>query len=289
VGKDTWAVTGVNCSGVTTYSQTVQNSSIIWDRVKIVDGGVSKELLMLGEKTTVWFKVLYEYDDEAFDVATGVLYLNGFPMSWSTKNNQWEYDYTATAVGTKIFTISGFSDSSYYLTVINDTIGAQTLDVWSSPFSVISNSTISELAFNSTSRVLSFTVSGPSGTVGYTNVTIAKTLIANISELKVNLDGNQINYTATSTDYSWLIHFTYEHSTHNVVIILGSPNVESFNETPLRIATVVIVIAILTAILLVTKARQHYQSKANNVMGKRFHQKIMANPKKLEMASDTEK
>ena len=283
VGKDVWTVIGVNCDGVTDYSQTVQNPSIIWDRIKIVDGGVSKGLLILGEKATVWFKALYEYDNDTFDGANGALYSNGFPMSWSTTNNQWEYDYTATTVGTKTFTISRVSDSSYNLTVVNDSIGAQTLDVWSLPFSVISNSTISELSFNSTSRLLSFTVSGPSGTIGYTNVTIAKTLIANISELKVNLDGNQINYTATSTDYSWLIHFTYEHSTHKVVIILGSQNFESSEETPPGVATIfsVIVIAILTAILLVTKARQRYQSKSNNVMSKRFHQKIMANPKKL--------
>jgi hypothetical protein len=254
VEKVTWIVTGVNCSGVTTYSQIVQNPSIIWDRIKIGDGGISKGSVMLGEKVTVWFKALYEYDNDIFDGANGVLYLNGFPMLWSTTNNQWQYDYTATTIGTKMFTISEVSDTSYDLTVINDNIGAQTLDVWSLPFSVISNSTVSEIAFNSTIRVLSFTVSGPSGTVGYTNVTIARALIANISELKVNLDGNQINYTATSTDYSWLIHFTYGHSTHKIVILLSSLHANSSYTVSLE-PTIFggIIIAMIAAILLIYK------------------------------------
>jgi hypothetical protein len=286
VEKDIWTVTGFNCNGVTSYSQTVQNPSVIWDRIKIADGGVSKGLLMLGEKATVWFKAQYEYDDDTFDGANGVLYSNGFPMSWSATNNEWEYDYTANTVGTQSFTISGISDSLYSLTVMNDAAGAQTLDVWSLPFYVISNSTISELSFNSTSRVLSFTVSGPSGTVGCANVTIAKTLIANINELEVSVDGNQINYAATSTDYSWLIHFTYGHSSHNIVIALGSPSVESSKETPLGIAASVIVMAgvltitaVLTAILLHAKARQHYQSESSGVMNKNLRQKTTPNQK----------
>jgi hypothetical protein len=107
-------------------------------------------------------------------------------------------------------------------------------------FSVTSNSTVSQFSFNSTSRELSFTVSGPSGTTGYVNVYIAKSLIGDISTLKVYLDGNQIDYTAVSTNASWLLHFTYQHSTHRVIVSLGSPA----NSYPLY--TVVIVIAIGT-------------------------------------------
>jgi hypothetical protein len=255
--KVEWIVTGVNCSGVTAYSQIVQNPSIIWDRIKIGDGGISKGLVMLGEKVTVWFKALYEFDNDTFDVANGVLYLNGFPMLWSTANNRWQYDYTATTFGTKMFIISGVSDSSYDLTVINDNIGAQTLDVWSLPFSVISNSTISEIAFNSTSKILSFTVNGPPGTIGCTNVTIAKTLIGNLSELKIYLDGNQIDYMTTSTEYAWLIHITYHHSTHKVVMVLSSLHANSSYTVSLEATTIFsgIIIVITAVILLVYKKK----------------------------------
>jgi N-acetylneuraminic acid mutarotase len=257
VEKVKWIVTGVNCSGITAYSQIVQNPSIIWDRIKIVDGGISKGLVMLGEKVTVWFKALYEYDNDTFDGANGVLYLNGFPMLWSTANNRWEYDYTATTSGTKMFIISGVSDSSYDLTVINDNIGAQTLDVWSLPFSVTSNSTITELAFNSTSKILSFTVSGIPGDIGYTNVTIAKTLIADLSESKIYLDGNQIDYMNSSTEYTWLIHITYQHSTHKVVMVLSSLQSNSSYTVSLEATTIFsgIIIVIIAAILLVYKKK----------------------------------
>ena len=105
-------------------------------------------------------------------------------------------------------------------------------------FSVISNSTVSELAFNSTSKVLSFTLSGPSGTTGYTNITIPKDLTGEITGLKVHLDENQINYTTVSTDASRLLHFTYQHSTHKVTVSLGSPA----NPYPLYAAVTVIAI-----------------------------------------------
>lgn len=88
-------------------------------------------------------------------------------------------------------------------------------------FSVLSNSTASALAFNSTGRELSFTVSGPPGTTGYISVTIAKPLIGNISDLKVYLNGTEIIYQVTSTNDSWLLYFTYHHSINNIMISLG--------------------------------------------------------------------
>ncbi len=59
-------------------------------------------------------------------------------------------------------------------------------------FSVESNSTVSALAFNTTSSELSFTVSGPSGTKGYVKVSIAKSLVENVSDVKVYLDGERV-------------------------------------------------------------------------------------------------
>jgi len=87
-------------------------------------------------------------------------------------------------------------------------------------FSVVSNSTISSLTFNSTENILSFSAEGPTGTKGYARVFIAKELVANISQLRVYIDGNLTDYNATSADDSWLLYFTYEHSTHMIEIIV---------------------------------------------------------------------
>jgi|GEM_PF-550011 len=89
-------------------------------------------------------------------------------------------------------------------------------------FFVESNSTVSALAFNSTSSELSFTVSGPSETTGYVKVTIAKSLVSNAENIKVYLDGNQLDYEVTSNADSWLLTFTYTHSTHEVTINLAT-------------------------------------------------------------------
>ena len=91
-------------------------------------------------------------------------------------------------------------------------------------FSVISNSTVKALAFNSTSMELSFQVEGETGTVGYVNVTIAKTLVADASKIKVYLDGSEINYDLIERLDVWILHFTYRHSIHHVVVSLGKPS-----------------------------------------------------------------
>jgi hypothetical protein len=89
-------------------------------------------------------------------------------------------------------------------------------------FSVTSNSTLTELFFNSTSQELSFSVSGEPGTKGYVDVDIPKSLINNISDVKVYMDNNSIQYTAQSQGDCWLLYFTYHHSTQDVIINLGS-------------------------------------------------------------------
>jgi len=57
---------------------------------------------------------------------------------------------------------------------------------------------------------------------GYGNVHIEKNFVENIADVKVYLDGDQINYTATSLDDSWLLHFTYLRSMQEVTISLSS-------------------------------------------------------------------
>lgn len=117
-------------------------------------------------------------------------------------------------------------------------------------FSVDSNSTVTDLAFNSASRELSFKVTGPSETTGYVHTIIAKSLLPDVSSLKVYLDGNQLNYTATNQQDSWDIYFTYNHSTHSVEMHLGNP----FTNYVLA-AIIVIFIITIVSILLSVKRR----------------------------------
>jgi len=97
-------------------------------------------------------------------------------------------------------------------------------------FSLNSNSTITAFAFNSTTQTLSFTASGPQYTQGYVTLYIPKTLITDISELKIYLDETQIAYNTESQTDSWVLSFTYAHSTHKIVIDLTAASSET-NET----------------------------------------------------------
>jgi len=109
-------------------------------------------------------------------------------------------------------------------------------------FSVVSNSTISALTFNSTANTLSFLASGPNGTTGYAKVFISKQLLTDVNNLKVYIDGNQTGYTYGSTDNSWIINITYKHSTHKVQMIIP--------EFPSAIATLLLVLIVSMAIVL---------------------------------------
>jgi hypothetical protein len=112
-------------------------------------------------------------------------------------------------------------------------------------FYVKSNSTVSELFFNSTSAELSFTVNGTSGTSGYVEITIAKSLVANVQNVKVYLDGDQLNVAITDNEDSWLLTFTYMHSTHNVLVSLAANEPEhTVLDVNLILIAVVAVIAI---------------------------------------------
>ena len=123
-------------------------------------------------------------------------------------------------------------------------------------FSVSSNSTVTSLAFNSENHELNFKVSGESGTTGYADVYVAKTIVGDIANVKVYLDDNQIEYTTSSEGDSWLLHFSYQHSTHEVLVSLGVPPSEILGN-PLALALIVVGIlaAPLATALLIVKRR----------------------------------
>lgn len=90
-------------------------------------------------------------------------------------------------------------------------------------FSISSNSTLSSLIFNSEANQLSFSVTGESGTYGYVEACIPKSLLPSAEALVVSLDGVTTPYTILSEGDNWLITIMYHHSTHSVVMALNSP------------------------------------------------------------------
>jgi len=93
---------------------------------------------------------------------------------------------------------------------------------------VESNSTLTSLVFNSTSKEVGFTVSGPSGTTGYVQFLVSKTLMPDLENYKIYIDGQQVSCTAESAGDFQSLYFTYSHSTHNVTIKLPTLSVTEF-------------------------------------------------------------
>ncbi len=94
---------------------------------------------------------------------------------------------------------------------------------------------------------------------------IPKTLVSDISSLKPYFDGNPIVFSSESQGDSWLISFSYFHSTHNVAINLGSAlplatttpplTGESSVITYITIGIVVIVVAVVTAAVVLRRRK----------------------------------
>ncbi len=145
------------------------------------------------------------------------------PIGSDITNDAGEYNiqWVNVASGTFALKVEWAEDAGYQETSNTTTLSFLPYDN-QNVFHVESNSTISELAFKSTGSELSFAVTGPNGTTGYVKATITKSLISNASETKVYMDGNQLDYTVTSTANFWVFTFNFHHSTHQVIIDLAA-------------------------------------------------------------------
>jgi hypothetical protein len=140
---------------------------------------------------------------------------------------------------------------------------ALTPDTEKNVFTLNSNSTITQFAFNSTHKELSFIASGPSGTNGYVEIYIPKTLINDISNLKTYVDGTQVSFNSESRGDSWLITFNYSHSQHTITMELAndeqtqliSPTAQSSSNIIL-IAIVAVIICLAAAVIVAFKRQQ---------------------------------
>ena len=126
-----------------------------------------------------------------------------------------------------------------------------------------SNSTITGMNFNMTTRLLSFRAEGPSGTSGYVNVTLENDPAFNPQNIIVQLDDQPILYTVESTNQSWNLYFTYTHSIHIILVdftgsfirqeTTGKPWTPTDGNVPsVPLATTLVVVStVLIAVILV--------------------------------------
>lgn len=112
-------------------------------------------------------------------------------------------------------------------------------------FSVSSNSTVSQFAFNSQTKELTFNVQGTSGTTGYVELYIPKTIISDNTGINVHVDDEAVTYTSEDNGDSWRIYCTYSHSSHRISVSLTASSENFFVEIGVLVATVLVLIVII--------------------------------------------
>jgi len=155
------------------------------------------------------------------------------------------------------YLIKATSDATSNMNAASKIINlALTPDPEHNVFTLTSNSTITQFAFNPDTKELRFIASGTSGTKGYVNIYIPKTILNDISTLKAYIDGTQTNFTSESQGDSWLISFTYSHSTHTITMAMGdvlqvsNTNTDSLPQwllysIPIALVAVIAIIAVV--------------------------------------------
>ncbi len=125
VGKRSWTVTGVDCSGITIYEQTIANPEIIWDKVQVTLS-IADDHINVGDSANILRIATYQYDETMF---TGTLTLN----DTLTKNSVGKYGYTVASISDSTYGITQFESNSVNCIFDKVTI---TLSVSDDPVSV---------------------------------------------------------------------------------------------------------------------------------------------------------
>ena len=141
-------------------------------------------------------------------------------------------------------------NSSYPETSVSVNLGVKSFGDFITAFS--SNSTITGLNFNASTRILSFSAEGLSGTNGYVKITLEKDPEFDPEGVSVFLDGKPIEYAIASTSQSWVFDIIYSHSLHNVVVHFnGEAEPEPFPTAVVVAVSVAVALAVAAAGLLV--------------------------------------
>ena len=136
---------------------------------------------------------------------------------------------------------------------VNVLVESSTVNQSETVFSVDSNSTVSDLAFDSANALLSFSVTGATETSGYVNVCVSKSLVADASTIQAYIDCYPADFTVSSSGESWILHFSYHHSSHNIEFNLNSHTSGSSTSSPEKVPempqeTLLIIVAALTVV-----------------------------------------
>jgi hypothetical protein len=142
--------------------------------------------------------------------------------SWITidscMTNEWgkySFRWTTPPSGTFSLKAEWAGNSEYYAASNTTTQGVIPID--DQQAIVQSNSTITQITYNQTVGI-SFTVSGETGTEGYSKVVVPQSLMPESQNIHVYIDEKAVDFDLSADGDAWIISFSYQHSSHQVVV-----------------------------------------------------------------------
>ena len=122
------------------------------------------------------------------------------------------------------------------------------------PVSILSNSTVSNFNFSQTEMQISFNVTGDTGTTGYCNVTILKSLLKG-SQWTIKIDDTPItDFDEKTNDTHTFLYFTYTHESPLQVTIEGTWVVPEL--PPAIILSLFMVLSLITVVFVKLKEKK---------------------------------
>jgi hypothetical protein len=123
-----------------------------------------------------------------------------------------------------------------------------------------SSSVVSRFYFNQASKEIGFKVIGPIGTQGYCNITIPKNLLNPMASQSwiVFLDGANLGVTIAENATSTSLYFVYNHTAHDVRII-----VEGSSYTIFYVVGIVVALASVVGVAIAFIRRKQKRHKAS--------------------------
>jgi hypothetical protein len=175
-----------------------------------------------------------------------------FSLVQTRSDGTFETLWTPNATGN--YMLKAYWDGNNTLHWLNSTLNLALIpDSAGNVFSVVSNSTVSNFAYNSTTQELSFNTNGTSSTTGYANICIPKALVDDIQTLQVSKDGQLIAFATESKGDVWVISCVYTQSEHAFMAQIPfmqmlSPTTYPWIAIVITIATLIAVVAILVVV-----------------------------------------
>jgi len=123
----------------------------------------------------------------------------------------------------------------------------------------------------STETKFSFTITGPSGTVGFANMTISKNAIPYESNPVVYIDGNQApDQGNAQDDYNYYVWFTMDFSIHQLTVQFAAPQTNQVGSLGLEYAIIIPVAAIILVPTVIVVKRSKRKTTKREIKTKDF-------------------